>query len=252
MTDARTIGSSGPDGTVLVAFMGRQWRACPGQSLTVGRSATCDVRLPDDEHLSRRAGSLTVLDDCVLIRNDSRRKPLVVRPPAGEDRVVEPGAATTSLPFPIFSVVFAGRGGTVVTVSVDARSVTPSEDRRAGGSPTCSPRTVAPPLALTRSQRIMLAALCEPLLMETGPRAVPATYAQIGRRLRRQPGYVRNVLKALRESLSGHGVPGLTADDDGAAHDDFRWALARWAVRTGTVTTEELEELPCASKGGRE
>ncbi|WP_061298859.1 hypothetical protein [Herbidospora cretacea] len=202
------------------------------------------MRFPDDEHLSRRAGSLVVLDDCVLIRNESRQKPLVVRPPAGEDRVVEPGAATASLPFPLFSLVFAGAAGAAVTVNVDARAVTPGPGQPGAEPPTASPETVTPPLALTRAQRLMLAALCEPLLVRAGPGAVPATYAQVGARLDRQPGYVRNVLKALRENLSGHGVPGLTSDDDGAAHDDFRWALARWAVRTGTVTSVDLEDLP--------
>ncbi|GAB1822229.1 hypothetical protein HerbRD11066_53930 [Herbidospora sp. RD11066] len=228
-----------------MAFMGGQWRISLGQVLTLGRSHQCDVRFPDDEHLSRRAGSLLVLDDCVLIRNESRRKPLVVRPPAGEDRIVEPGAATASLPFPIFSVVFAGTAGAAVTVHVDARAVTPHPAGTADEPPTASPRTVTPPLALTRVQRLMLAALCAPLLVRAGPGAVPATYAQIGARLDRQPRYVRNVLKSLRESLTGHGVPGLVADDeDAAAHDDFRWALARWAVRTGTITSTDLEDLP--------
>ncbi|MBO3753131.1 hypothetical protein J5X84_44470 [Streptosporangiaceae bacterium NEAU-GS5] len=229
---------------VLVTFNGDQWRMSRGQLLTLGRSRACDVLFPDDEHLSRRAGTLIVLNDCVLIRNDSHHKPLVVRPPTGEDRVVEPGAATTSLPFPIFKVVFAGRGGTTVTVRVDASSVTPGIDRRAGAATTRAPRTVTSPVALTRVQRLVLCALCEPLLVKAGPQAVPATYAQIGRRLGRQPQYIRNVVKVLRENLSGHGVPGLTMDDEGIAHDDFRWALARWAVRTGVVSATDLHDLP--------
>ncbi|MBO3753014.1 hypothetical protein J5X84_43815 [Streptosporangiaceae bacterium NEAU-GS5] len=89
------------------------------------------MQLPDDEHLSRHAGSLIVLNDCVLIRNHSEHKPLVVRPSAGEDRVVEPGAATTSLSFPIFSIVFIGKGGSTVTVKVDARSLKRAAEERA-------------------------------------------------------------------------------------------------------------------------
>ncbi|MFI6630805.1 hypothetical protein ACIBI7_18195 [Nonomuraea fuscirosea] len=240
MTDVRLDRSSKPDETVLVAFDGDQWCISRGQSLTLGRSRTCDVHLPDDEHLSRRAGSLIVLNDCVLIRNDSHHKPLVVRPPAGEDRVVEPRAAITSLPFPIFNVVFAGRSGAAVTVRVDARSLTPNRDDEVV---TRAPKTVTSPMSLTRSQRLVLAALCEPLLVKAGPQAVPATYAQMGRRLGRQPQYVRNVVKSLRESLSGHGIPGLTTDDADIPHDDFRWALARWAVRTGVVGVAELCDL---------
>jgi hypothetical protein len=105
------------------------------------------------------------------------------------------------------------------------------------------------PAQPTIRQRLVLSALCEPLLVRTGPQAVPATYAQMGRRLGRQPQYVRNVVKSLRESLSGHGIPGLTPDDEGFPHDDFRWALARWAVRTGVVRVEDLRDLPPEPEG---
>ncbi|WP_221761958.1 hypothetical protein [Nonomuraea sp. WAC 01424] len=217
----------------------------------MGRSRSCDVRFPDDEHLSRRAGSLLVLNDCVLVRNDSRHKPLVIRPPAGEDRVVEPGAATTSLPFVVFSVLFAGRGGSTVTVRVDARPVTSPAGRPAEVA-TRSPETVTSPITFTNAQRTVISALCEPLLMRTGPHAAPATYAQIGRRLGRQPQYIRNVVKSLRESLAGHGIPGLTTDDEDAAHDDFRWALARWAVRSAVISAEDLHDLPPAPETGED
>jgi hypothetical protein len=252
MKDVQDGRSPAPAEVVLVAFDGKQWRISRGQLLTLGRSRACNVHFPDDEHLSRRAGSLIVLNDCVLIRNDSHHKPLVVRPPAGEDRVVEPGAAITSLPFPVFSVVFAGHSGSTVTVRVDARPLTPDADRRGDAAVTRAPKTVTSPMALTRGQRLMLAALCEPLLVRAGPQAVPATYAQMGRRLGRQPQYVRNVVKSLRESLSGHGIPGLTTHDEGIPHDDFRWALARWAVRTGVVSVEDLHDLPPEPEAGED
>ncbi|MER5643712.1 hypothetical protein [Streptosporangium sp. NPDC002524] len=237
---------------VLVAFKGDKWTVARGRLLTMGRSRACDVHLPDDEHLSRRAGSLLVLNDCVLVRNDSRHKPLVIRPPSGEDRVVEPGAAMTSLPFMVFSVVFTGRGGSTVTVRVDARSVTPSAGHHPGEVVTRAPETVTSPIVFTRVQRIVIAALCEPLLRRTGPRAVPATYAQIGRRLGRRPQYIRNVVKSLRESLAGHGVPGMTMDDEQAVHDDFRWALARWAMRSAVVGAEDLDDLPSDPEAGED
>ncbi|MEU1389822.1 MULTISPECIES: hypothetical protein [unclassified Nonomuraea] len=251
MENAQTGESPAPAEPVLVTFNGEQWRISRGQLLTLGRSRACNVRLPDDDHLSRRAGSLIVLNDCVLIRNDSHHKPLVVRPPVGEDRLVEPGAAVTSLPFPTFSVVFTGRTGSTVTVRVDARSLTPGADRRGDAAVSRAPRTVTSPMALTRGQRLVLAALCEPLLARAGPQAVPATYAQMGRRLGRQPQYIRNVVKSLRESLSGHGIPGLTTDDKEIPHDDFRWALARWAVRTGVVRVEDLHALPPEPEAGQ-
>jgi hypothetical protein len=224
---------------VVVHFDGRSWVACRGDHVDFGRSRACQIRLPNDDHISRRAGSLVVLDDCVMIRNESRQKPLVVRPPTGEDRVVEPGAATTSLPFQRFDLLVTGNAGSVVAIRVDAARLTPAG--YAYDPKTRSPNTKAEPLVLSRSQQRILRALCAPLLSESGPKAVPATYAQIAQRLGLQPQYVRNVVKALRETLSGHGVPGLVRQEDDATHDDFRWALARWAVRSGWVTVGDLD-----------
>lgn len=226
-------------GTVLVVFEDRQWVAARGDVLTVGRSGSCAIRLPKDDHLSRRAGSLRVLDDCVLVRNESARKPLVVRPPYGEDRVVEPGNAITSLPFRRFEVLFSGTGGRVVAILVDAGRLTP--EQFPDDPATTTPETRAEPIVLTGTQRKVLRALCAPLLTRSGAGAAPATYAQIGQRLGRQPQYVRNVVKALRETLAGHGVEGLTRDDGDATHDDFRLALARWAIRSGRVTAADLD-----------
>jgi hypothetical protein len=81
-------------------------------------------------------------------------------------------------------------------------------------------------------------------LTRTGAAASPPTYAQIGRRLSRQPQYTRNVIKAIRESLSGYGIPGLTAADGSQGNEDFRLALARWAIRSGRVNIDALHMLP--------
>jgi DNA-binding IscR family transcriptional regulator len=45
-------------------------------------------------------------------------------------------------------------------------------------------------------------ALCAPMLGGSGALARPASYAEIARRLGRQPQYVRNIVKPLRESLA--------------------------------------------------
>jgi hypothetical protein len=230
------------DSSILVVFEGRSWVVWRGTVATVGRSQTSTVRLPEDDYLSRRAASLTVLDDCVLIRNTSQRKPLAVRPPFGEDRVVEPGAATTSLPHRHFDLVFLGRAGNVVAVQVHAgRLAAPPEDRpSAAEPPTRSKATAAEPIVMTPAQRRVLTALCASLLTGTGGGAVPATYTQIGDRLGLRPQYVRNVIKSLREVLAGHGVSGLTRDCGEGPADDFRGALARWAIRNGQVTMDDV------------
>ena len=223
----------------VVRYVGDSWQLAPGGSLTFGRGSGCDIQLIDDRHLSRRAGALVGHDGYVVIRNDSSSKPVIVRPPAGEDRVIEPGAATTSLPLRHFEVILYGEGGVPVTLSVDTGPPPDPPDWLPGGSAS----TVTAPIRLTPTQRRVLLALCEPMLTLRGPAARPATYSEIGQRLDLKQGYVRNVVKALRESLTGHGLAGLSEDAQDAAVDDFRRALAQWAVRSAWVSHDQLAEL---------
>jgi hypothetical protein len=48
---------------------------------------------------------------------------------------------------------------------------------------------------------------------------------------------VRNVVQGIRESLTGHGVPDLVSDDPTRTANDFRWSLARYAIRNGWVSS---------------
>jgi DNA-binding CsgD family transcriptional regulator len=228
-----------PGSTMTVTYNGRPWRVGRGDHLTVGRGRDCAIRLPDDTHFSRNAAVLRILDDCVLITNTSTSKPFVLRPPVGEDRIVEPGGATTSLPYPTFDIVIAGRGVNA-TVQVDASSVGASPV--VGPSVTGSLATEKSPVEFTPTQHRVLIALCRPMLTASGSGARPATYAEIGDRLGLSPQYVRNVIKVLRESLSGYGIPGIVPGAVAAPNDDFRLPLARWAVWNGWVAADDLDD----------
>ncbi|BCB73660.1 hypothetical protein GCM10022251_77480 [Phytohabitans flavus] len=50
------------------------------------------------------------------------------------------------------------------------------------------------------------------------------------------------MVKSLRESLSGHGIEGMTGSDGESSQGDFRWALARWSIRSGWVTLADVED----------
>jgi hypothetical protein len=223
----------------LVRYGNDAWELHPGDTLTFGRGSGCDIRLTDDQHLSRRAGALLGQDGYLVIRNDSTSKPIVLRPPVGEDRVIEPAAATTSLPLRHFDLVLYAAGGVPVVLNVDAGPPPPAPNWLPGGPSG----TVTAPITLSPTQRRVLLALCEPMLTLRGPAARPATYAEIGQRLDLKPGYVRNVVKTLRESLTGHGLAGLSDDAQDAAVDDFRRALAQWAVRSAWINPDQLSEL---------
>lgn len=106
------------------------------------------------------------------------------------------------------------------------------------------------PIDLTPAQRRILACLCAPLLTEPGPDTRPASYVQIGRTLGLSPNYVRNVLKAVRETLAGHGLPDLVGGAPERAGDDFRLPLARWAVESGLVTADNAPDQGGRPSGG--
>jgi hypothetical protein len=217
----------------------------PERELTLGRGRACDLRIahdPEDDHVSRLAATLRALSDCVLVRNESTSKVLILRPVTGSERAIEPGEATTSLPHRQFAIVITGRFGREYTVQVDARGLPiPTHLPVEEIAPDSTPTVISPPIVLTPAQRRLLTALCEPLLIGSGTQATAATYRQVGVRVGRQPGYVRNVFKQIRERLDSHGVPGLVSRDRRDVYEDFRLPLAMWAIRSGTITEADLE-----------
>lgn len=230
-----SLQGSSPDGMVRVTHHGTERRLALGDALTFGRGRDCAIRLPNDSHISRTAGSITVLDDCVLIKNHSATKPLVIRPVVGEDHVIEPGEAVTSLPHRRLQIVIAGMAGTTVHLDLDVEGVTAGAGS-VGIEPSASDVvTTTAPFPLTPAQRKVVAALCAPMLSRQGADAAPATYQQIGTALNLSPQYVRNVIQTVRETLTGHGVPDLVIDDPTRPGADFRWALARYAIRNRWV-----------------
>jgi hypothetical protein len=220
--------------------------------------------MPDPE-ISRHACLLQVQDGYVMVFNQSRLKPLAMRPPVGEDQRVGPSSALTSLPHRTFDLIFAEAYDESVCVHVDARAMTPplpppSAD---GEEPTLSVvkshlSTLAPNLAgrrpartqaalLTPAQRLALIALCEPMLTANGISARPRSSTELAERLVLRPDYARNIIKDVRHRLADAGVPGLIPTHPAAAtRTDLRLALARWAIEQGAVTAADLTDLPRA------
>jgi hypothetical protein len=220
---------------VKVSYLRAGWTLAAGDRVTVGRSSGCTVQLPaGDKQISRWAAALELVNGAVLVTNTSASKPFVLRPPAGEDLLVAPGAAAAPA-LARFDILIAGANGDEA-VRVDASALRPD---RAADPATRSADTVTEPSHLTAAQHRLMVELCRPLLTASGAAARPATYAEIGSRLDLSPQYVRNVLKAIREKLSGYGIPGLISGEPNP-NEDFRLALARWALWNGWVTGDDL------------
>lgn len=243
--ESQQEGAAAP-ATVTVSHGRTARRATPGSRVSFGRRDDCDLVLPPDDFISRHAGDVEVHSDRVIVWNRSETKPLLVRPFAGQDVVVEPGDghAPSRDGFDVFDVVLPGRAGTVVTVHVDARGLG-RPARVVGANPSRGDRTAThrAQVQWKPHQHRVLVALCEPLFTRRGSDVAPATYQQIADRLGLQPAYVRNVVRSIRDTLTDLGLPGLSADDDSGPHGDFRIPLAQWARRHRWVTADDVDRL---------
>ncbi|MBO3753021.1 hypothetical protein J5X84_43850 [Streptosporangiaceae bacterium NEAU-GS5] len=127
--------------------------------------------------------------------------------------------------------------GTSVHLDLDVSGVTAAARPADPTPPTSEVVTITAPFPLTPAQRKVVEALCVPMLSQRGAGAAPATYQQIRKTLGLSPQYVRNVIQTVRETLTGYGVPDLVADDPTRPGADFRWSLARYAIRNRWVST---------------
>lgn len=226
--------------TVVVTHGGRRWTFAAGDLASFGRADTCTIRVaPLDDAVSRHAGTLQVLEDCILVRNESRTRPFSLAPAAGGRRRVEPGEAMSSLPHDRFSVVLTGRFGDRYELRVDASEIIPTQRPARPGAGGLA-RHAAPAdgdVHLTSAELRLLAALCEPLLRGRGDDAAPATYRAIAVRTGARPAHVATVFHGLRRQLTAAGTLVAAGREPDA---DVRGRLAEWALRTGRVTREHL------------
>jgi len=222
----------------LISYERLRWALAEGESLSVGRQSTCDIRVgspdpgPEDLGVSRRATTLSHAQGRIWIRNDSTSLPVFVHPATGQEYVLEQRGDVVSVAGSVVDVVLEGQIRTY-RITVELPEGTALED--AEGPTTHAPATQAA-LPLTPRERRLLVALCEPMLTTSGREARPASYRQVADRLGLSDHTVRNALDALREQLVEIGIPGMIGSE---AKDN----LARYAVRSGSLTRADLELL---------
>lgn len=221
------------------------WRLGASGSLTFGRGRECDVRLahePEDDYVSRVAGRIELLADAVLVRNTSTSKVLHLQPHARAEITLSPLTAVAALECGFVRVVVPGSHGTRHLLSISSSDDAASAERR--------PEVVdlvgmtREPL-LSARERMVLAALCEPLLVGGRDRR-PADYRTVAARTAQSQPVVRKLLDAVRERLSNEfGAPGLRSEDGATRHGavSYSSALAVWATSTGLINHHDLEAL---------
>lgn len=219
----------------VVRYNGLQVRIEEGESVVVGRRSTCDVRVgspepgPEDLGISRRAATVSLAQGRMWVTNDSTSQAVTVCPATGATHILDGRGDTVSLTDAELDLIIEGR---VLTYRISIeRSYVPKPDVED------EPPTEAPPtqsaLPLSERERRVLTAICEPLLVSSTRNGRPATYGEASARLHLAKHTVKNQMDALREKLICLGVPGISGAD---AKD----ALARYAVRCGSVTRADL------------
>jgi hypothetical protein len=137
-------------------------------------------------------------------------------------------------------LVVPGRHGSEYVLHLDTGGLRPEASVRAPAGPGAT----RPAAHVTPRERQLLAALCEPLLIFAGDDAVPATYREIAARVHRSSAGVRTCLDGLRRKLTERdGIPGLRGAEGEHDAADFRGALARWALNSGTIRRADLALL---------
>lgn len=238
----------------------------PGTAVTFGRHEDCDLRVGvGDEWVSRHVGLVRMdADGAVIVALTRSSHVLRVVTPSQSERVLEPRSAGVvqeelRLVWEHAVLLVLGQGNVtyrvfVVTGEPAGGDMRPPHDELAV-RPTATPHS-----RLSKEERLLLAALAEPLL-RFGQVAEPASYAMIAGRLDGHlPGravkpltgrMVRRYLDELFDRLTmTERVPGLDPDEGGEPGDEPEVLpsrvrrLAVWTVTHGVTTPADLELLP--------
>lgn len=210
-----------------------------GGEVRLGRSSSCEVQVgtpdadgtPEDLGVSRQAASVSYRDGRIWVRNDSASQPVYLVPATGPTRMLEGMGEIASLPDDTVTIQFRGR---IRTHDVQVELATPSPAAPPSFEAT-EPATQYL-LEFTKAERRILTALCEPLLVDRGDKAKPASYAQAAERIFLSRSRVENCVSDLVRKFAGAGVPNLEGPE---AKDN----LCRYAVRSGSINQADLALL---------
>jgi len=217
-------------------------------AISFGRSVSCTIKLDagrPDPQLSRIMGTFRREVDLWLLYNDSDRLDLEIDVDGGLLSVIRPGAwPVTLLPGSAGRVTVQTTRQHVVTFSVSpdpSRLLSGIAVDPLTGEPTTEAMATA--LKLNKTERTMLAALCEARLRNhrAGPWVVPSTTA-VCIRLDITARRAEDIIDSLAKKVSPY-VPGLIGDNDARA-TNRRQLIADFALWTKCVTSADLRLLP--------
>lgn len=249
------MSDPGPQAQAVVSCGTFRRSLVPGDTMTFGRGRDHDLRIghaPEDLAIPRFAGKLECRDDGVLVHNLSARRTIVMQTFPGPEHDIAPMMITGTRPHPYVRLIVSGAASSY-EITIDTRSLKISSVGQPWPMINDEKRTldfgrIEP---MPEKYRVMLKALCLPMLTKFGPEAEVPTYKSITDILNSH-GYsykvktVINYLTELRNWLADvYRIPGLvqSGPQDAATNDTYLRRLAQWAVRSGNVTDDDLDSF---------
>ncbi len=227
--------------TISVEFCGEWYRVEDGEELTIGREADLTVD-EDNAFLHRRFLTIVQVESMWWLVNIGSRLSATVTDGTGSMQAWLAPGARLPLVFDITKVVFTA-GPTTYDLAIHAES--PEFARIAGPDDPAGETTVGS-VQLTESQKLLILALAEPMLVRegSGMSAVP-TSAQAAGRLGWQLTKFNRKLDNVCDKLDRLGVRGLRGGP-GKLASNRRARLVEHAVFSRLVTADDLPLLDAA------
>ncbi|MCG7308224.1 hypothetical protein Bra3105_17005 [Brachybacterium halotolerans subsp. kimchii] len=228
--------------SISVEFCGEWYRAEEGGELSIGREADLVVD-EDNPYLHRRFLTITQVDSLWWLSNVGSRLSATITDSAGALQAWLAPGARLPLVFDVTKVVFTA-GPT--TYELDVHTETPEFERSPSPEDPVGETTVGS-VQLTESQKQLILALAEPMLVRegSGMSAVP-TSAQAAERLGWPRTKFNRKLDNVCDKLDRMGVRGLRGGP-GKLASNRRARLVEHAVFTRLVTAEDLPLLDRAT-----
>lgn len=225
---------------VTVEYGGASHGIAEGQTFAIGRVA--DLSIDDNPYLHRHLLSISQDGGVWWLSNVGQATPVSVATALGEFQALLGSGARLPLVFPHLRVMFTAGASSyelLLTCHVATLAPTKEPDILSGE------RTQGPP-HLTESQRLLVTALCEPVLRAAAPgfSAVP-TSAAAAERLGWPLTTFNRKLDAVCERLDRAGVEGLRGDFAQLA-TTRKARLVEYAVLARLVSADDLAALDAA------
>lgn len=225
--------------SLLVEYCGEWFQVVPEQVFTIGRDA--DLSIDDNPFLHRRLLEISEYEGIWLLRNVGARLAVTVTDGAGRLQSWLAPGARLPLVFGRTVVVFTA-GPTTYELEVHVAEPVFAETHPAGVSGT----TTVGDVSLTESQRLLVLALAEPMLVRegSGMGEIP-TSARAAARLGWTITRFNRKLDNVCDKLDRLGVQGLRGGVRSYA-TNRRIRLVEYAIAARMVTRSDLPLLDVA------